>query len=278
MSDARSALEEHQYDHHAVYKRRTRSVIFAEERYEAPFDYAMHHHVLPCFTLTDACVYREQLGSKTFHHAVNTIIWRPGEISHADSMARPNGRMFSVYLKDEFMKSFADYATAPAEFSENNSYLVLLANRLRSEFNQWSTGSELIAEGLVLEMLGHAAKAGTSGHRVAPLWLDRIVDKLECEYLQDHTHQSLAREAGVHPVHLSRTFRKHHGKSIGRYIKEKRVHHAMFLIEQGHMTLAEIADASGFSDQSHFSRGFKDVVGITPGAFRRAVTPPGRTD
>ena len=77
----------------------------------------------------------------------------------------------------------------------------------------------------------------------------------------------------MHPVHLSRTFRKHLGKSIGRLIREKRVHHAMLLIEQGRMTLAEIASASGFSDQSHLSRQFKEVVGITPGAFRRDVRP-----
>ncbi|MEM8682258.1 MAG: AraC family transcriptional regulator [Pseudomonadota bacterium] len=226
--------------------------------------------------LTDNCVYREKLGSKTFHHAVNTIIWRPGEIAHADAMARANGRTFSVYLNDEFMRQFADYAKTPAEFSENNSYLVFLARRLRNEFRNWSQGSELIAEGLVLEILGHAAKADTRSRKVSPPWLDRIVEKLECEFLQDHTNEKLAREAGVHPVHLSRTFRNHQGKSIGRFIKEKRVHHAMFLIEQGRMTLAEIASASGFSDQSHFSRRFKEVVGVTPGAFRRDVRPPRR--
>ncbi len=273
MNDAKSTLETHQYDHHVVLKRRTNSAIFAEERYESPFEYAMHDHVLPCFTLTDKCVYREQLGSKTFHHAVNTIIWRPGEISHADGMASANGRMFSVYLKDELMRQFADCTKTPAEFSENNSYLVFLARQLRNEFRNWSQGSELIAEGLVLEMLGHAAKADTRVRKVAPLWLDRIVEKLECEFLQDHTNAVLAHEAGVHPVHLSRAFRKHYGKSIGKFIKEKRVHHAMLLIEHGRITLAEIASESGFSDQSHLSRGFKEVVGITPGAFRHDVRP-----
>ena len=127
MNDAKSTLEEYRYDRHVVLKRRTSTAIFAEERYERPFKYAMHEHVQPCFTLTDNCVYREQLGSRVFHHAVNTIIWRPGEISHADSMARPNGRIFSVYIKDELMRRFADHAKIPAEFSENNSYLVLLA-------------------------------------------------------------------------------------------------------------------------------------------------------
>jgi len=276
MNDAKSALEEYKYDQLVVLKRRTNSAIFVEERYERAFEYSTHEHVQAYFMLTDNCVYREQLGSKTFHHSVNTIIWRPGEISHADSMAHANGRSFSVYIKDELMKQFADYAKIPAEFSENNSYLVLLARRLRNEFRHWSQGSELIAEGLVFEMLGHAAKADGRTQKIAPLWLDRVVEKLEHEFLEDHTNEELAREAGVHPVHLSRTFRKHCGRTIGSFVKEKRVHHAMLLIEQGHMTLAEIASASGFSDQRHLSRGFKEVVGITPGAFRRDVRPPRR--
>lgn len=198
-------------------------------------------------------------------------------MSHADGMAQPDGRMFCVYLKDDLMQKFADYAKIPAEFSQNQSYLVLLAHRIRNEFRHWSHGSELIAEGLVLEMLGHAARADVRTQKVTPAWLDRIVEKLEDEFLEDHTNERLAREAGVHPVHLSRTFRKHYGQSIGGFIKEKRVRYAMLLIEQGHMTLTEIASASGFSDQSHLSRGFKEVVGITPGAFRREVRPPRRT-
>ena len=276
MNGGPSTLEEYRYDRLLVLKRRTRFAIFAEERYGRPFDYALHEHTPAYFMLTDNCVYRERLGNKTFHHSVNTVIWRPGEICHADAMAGANGRTFSVYLKDELMRQFTDYAKAPAEFSENNSYLVFLARQLRNEFRNWSPGSELIAEGLVLEMLGHAARADARSQRVAPLWLDRVVEKLEAEFLQDHSNESLAREAGVHPVHLCRTFRKHQGTSIGRFIREKRVHHAMVLIQHGRLTLAEIASESGFSDQSHLSRAFKQVLGITPGAFRRNVRPPRR--
>jgi len=276
MNDAVSALEKYEYDNVVVLKRRTNSAVLAEERYERAFEYGMHEHKQAYFMLNENSVYREQLGSKTFHHSVNTIIWRPGEIAHADGMTRANGRTFSVYVKNELMRQFADYAKTPAEFSENNSYLVFLARQLRDEFRNWSRGSELIADGLVLEMLGHTAKAYTRIETVAPPWLDRVIEKLEYEFLQDHTNVGLAREAGVHPVHLSRTFRKHCGKSIGRFIREKRVHHAMLLIEQGRMTLAEIASASGFSDQSHLTRGFKEVAGITPGAFRHDVRPPRR--
>ena len=100
----------------------------------------------------------------------------------------------------------------------------------------------------------------------------RIVEKLECEFQENHTNVGLAGEVGIHPVHLARVFRQYYGKSVGTFLREKRVHHAMQLIAQDDLSLAEIACASGFSDQSQLTRAFKEIVGITPGAFRLAVT------
>ena len=156
MSDATSTLEKYQFDNVVVLKRRTASADFAEEIYERAFDHPKHEHEQAYFMLTDHCVYKEQLGSRTFYHPPNSIVWRPPEISHSDGMARTNGRSFSVYIKDELLRKFSDYAKIPVEFSEHNSYLVFLANRLRNEFRNWAEGSELIAEGLVLEMLDSA--------------------------------------------------------------------------------------------------------------------------
>ena len=38
-------------------------------------------------------------------------------------------------------------------------------------------------------------------------------------------------------------------------------------------SLAEISLATGFADQSHFTRAFRRITGMSPGAFRRLVTP-----
>ena len=272
MGETKSRLEKYQFDNVVVWKRRTASAVFAEEVYEHAFDYPKHEHELAYFMLTDHCVYRERLGNKTSDYSPNSILWRPAGISHSDGMAQTNGRSFSVYVKDGLLKEFSDYAEIPVEFSEKNSYLVFLANQLRNEFRNWAQGSELIAEGLVLEMLGYAARKRVPSGKSPPNWMARIVEKLECEFLENHTNLGLAGEVGIHPVHLARTFRKYYGKSIGAFLREKRVHHAMQLIAQNDLSLAEIACASGFSDQSQLTRAFKEIVGITPGAFRREVT------
>ena len=133
----------------------------------------------------------------------------------------------------------------------------------------------MIAEGLVLEMLGYAARKRTPDENSPPKWIVGIVEKLEDEFLESHTNVELADEVGIHPVHLARTFRKFYGRSVGTYLREKRVHRATQLIMQEDLSLAEIAHLSGFSDQSQFTRAFKEITGITPGAFRHEVTTTG---
>lgn len=271
MNDETVKLERYQYKDHIVLKRRSASAALAEEIHERPFDYPKHEHEQSYFMLTDNRVYREKIGNRTFHYPPHTVLWRPAGISHSDGMARSNGRSFSVYIKDELLERYSDDVSIPNEFSEQNTYLVFLANRLRNEFRNWANGSDLIAEGLVLEMLGYAARNRIPADRLPPGWVVRIAEKLGDEYLERHTNLELAIDVGVHPVHLARTFRRYYGKSVGRYLKEMRVHRAMLLIQEKELTLADIANSSGFSDQSQFTKAFKEIVGITPGAFRREV-------
>ena len=272
MGDVTPTLEKYQFDNLIVLKRRTAAAVFAEERYSDAFDYPTHLHKQAYFMLPDQCTYRETLGSKTFYHSPGTVLWRPANISHSDSMAETNGRSFSVYIRDGLLEKYSDYARAPIEFAESNTYLVFLTTQLRNEFRNWAQGSEMIAEGLVLEMLGYAAKKQIPAEKRPPKWVEKIVERLEDEFQQDHNNLELANEVDIHPIHLARTFRKYYGKSIGTFLKEKRVHHAMQMIIAEDRSLAEIACSSGFSDQSQLTRAFKDIVGITPGAFRKEMT------
>jgi AraC family transcriptional regulator len=81
----------------------------------------------------------------------------------------------------------------------------------------------------------------------------------------------IARAAGVHPVYLARTFREHHGMTIGEYVRKLRIEHACRLISTTGAPLSEIALAAGFCDQSHFSRTFKRVTGSSPAEYRRLI-------
>ena len=94
--------------------------------------------------------------------------------------------------------------------------------------------------------------------------------------MQDRYHETLtlsdvAGAVGVHPVHLACTFRRHYGCSLGDAVRRRRIEFAAGRLAVTADSLADIARAAGFADQSHFSNTFKKVMGMTPSVFRRSV-------
>src|SRR2546426_2327286 len=126
-----------------------------------------------------------------------------------------------------------------------------LAWRLTRELASPDAVTPLAIEGAALEMLALAARLDNLGtaKRRPPAWLLRATDMLHSRFLDGLRATDAAGEAGVHPVHLTRVFRAHHGVSLG-----------------------DIALEAGFADQSHFTRAFKRHTGSTPDQFRRRMT------
>jgi AraC family transcriptional regulator len=72
----------------------------------------------------------------------------------------------------------------------------------------------------------------------------------------------------VHPVHLSRSFRRHFGLTLTEYVRQGRLARAMVRLSTTDDPMIEIARDVGFADQSHFTREFRRAVGDSPGGYR----------
>jgi AraC family transcriptional regulator len=81
----------------------------------------------------------------------------------------------------------------------------------------------------------------------------------------------MANAAGMSTFHFTRLFKRTMGMSPHQYLVEVRVHSAHALLSAGseRPSLAEVAAAVGFSDQSHLTRQFKRILGTTPKKARR---------
>lgn len=79
----------------------------------------------------------------------------------------------------------------------------------------------------------------------------------------------LAGLADLSPKQLERLARKTLGLSPQRLVQRLRIEHAVHLITTTDATLGEVAARCGFYDQSSFTRQFRAVLGVTPGAYRR---------
>jgi AraC family transcriptional regulator len=129
-------------------------------------------------------------------------------------------------------------------------------------------------EGLTLELIGEVCRAGMERALPhAPPWLLRVEERLRAEFIRPATLAAYARDAGVHPAHLSRAFRTCYGGSVGGMVRKLRVEFAARRLAQTAASLADIAKAAGFADQSHFTHAFRRETGITPGRYRRDTVP-----
>ena len=86
------------------------------------------------------------------------------------------------------------------------------------------------------------------------------------------TPQAVAREVGLSYENFRKRFAELSGESPGHYQKRRRLEWACAAIYQGEHTIKEIAGELGFCDVFHFSKAFKQVIGVTPSEYRRRVS------
>ena len=81
----------------------------------------------------------------------------------------------------------------------------------------------------------------------------------------------------MHPVHLAQTFRKFYRCTIGDYVRSLRIEFACRQLAATNMPLSQIALLAGFADQSHFTRTFKETLGVPPSRYRELASGRGDT-
>lgn len=80
--------------------------------------------------------------------------------------------------------------------------------------------------------------------------------------------EEIAQSVFMNPSSLSRKFKNESGKTLSRFIAEKRVEEACRLLENTERSLADISEYLCFSSQSHFQNTFKEITGSTPAVYR----------
>ena len=144
-----------------------------------------------------------------------------------------------------------------------------LVVRIYNEFHEIDAASRLAIEGLSLEVMAEALRQQSrSPERLAPKWLEQARALLHDQISERHSIRQIAGSVGVHPVHLVREFRKHYRLTVGEYLRRLRVEFACRKLTDTDTPLIDIALAAGFSQQSHFTKTFKKLTGVTPNQYR----------
>lgn len=101
--------------------------------------------------------------------------------------------------------------------------------------------------------------------QAAMQFIDRNYDK---EYINV---EELAKMCGITPTHFTRVFKGIYMTTPVKYINKLRIDRAIELLEHTTLTVNEIAEQTGFSDTSYFSKMFKKLLGKSPLHYRQEM-------
>lgn len=101
----------------------------------------------------------------------------------------------------------------------------------------------------------------------------RVRDRMDRDYAQPLDVESLARAVHLSAGHLSRQFRLAYGESPYAYLMTRRIERAMTLLRTTEMPVIEVCLAVGCTSLGTFSTRFRELVGVSPGAYRDRGAP-----
>jgi AraC-like DNA-binding protein len=98
--------------------------------------------------------------------------------------------------------------------------------------------------------------------------LERIVDEIEYQLEEPINIVMLAKKIGISQNYLALMFRKKYGVTIQRYILNRRIENAKFMLEATDMQIKEIGTAAGFPNPQYFNKRFREITGVSPSEYR----------
>lgn len=247
----------------------TLSVVRHARERELP----LHQHEQPYFCLLVEGQYNETYAGETIAYDPFSIALHPASYSHSDTIASIGATFFTIELGTEWherLRDLVDLHSVEVRLSPDD--VSRAGVRTLREMLQAEEPNELVVESLLYEMLSAFAQPVHDTHGG---WLDAAKSYIDENLTVECSMAQIASAAGVHPVSLARAFKVREGQTVGEYVNRTRVARACQALRNPAVRIAQIAADLGYVDQSHLTRVFKNVTGMTPGVFRDVVLQSG---
>ena len=195
---------------------------------------------------------------------------------------RPEGELefVSVHIGAERVRKLAkadggDESHVSFRFAFHDAFIGSCVQALREEMEapreHGSLYVDSVTDALTIHLLRSSAPHAISGRgreSLSPRALSRVCERIEESLEHGLSLADLAGEAGTSRFHFARAFRSATGVPPHRYMTLRRIERAKELLVQTDLPLVDVALASGFGSQSHFTLRFRETVGLTPRRFR----------
>lgn len=254
-----------------IRKHESNGLLISESRYGARLKQPRHNHELASFSFVLTGSYVENYERRAQERQPSAIIFHPPQESHSVDFKDETVQILNVQFNFKRLEDIREYTSILDSPSMCRTETISwLGNKIHQEFCRMDAMSLLAIEGLILEILVESTRDKMNQSEIkAPRWLEQAKDFLHAYFPGPITLEDIAQTAGVHPVHLTRVFRRTYGCTIGEYLRRLRVEFACRQISKTDSSFSEIAHAAGFSDQSHLNKTFKNIYGFTPSEYRK---------
>lgn len=222
-----------------------------------------HQAATLCFVIDG--LFEEKFDNRVLVGSTGVLIYRPANYAHSDRFLGNRTVTFSLDLSPEE----AEYGPSRPSVVSSRKTSKLLSHLYRLSL-QPDQFAGLAVDSVLLAIQDELALVRDESQLRPPGWLRRIHKLLDAGDAGIPTLDELAAAANVHPMHLTRAFRKFYGCSVGEYQREVRIDRCCSLLKTTSLSIGEIAMVTGFCDQAHFTRAFRSKQGCTPRQYRES--------
>ncbi len=220
-----------------------------------------HSHDEAHFVLVLAGGYMSSANDAPLVSDTPVLIYNPPGTTHQDRFYGGRGRFLAIS---------GGTGSEAAALCLRDPYAYRLAHDIA---HQIDTATPFRLEACTLQLHGLVLPLSSDEPRKAdypPCWLGRAVEMIFTSDDPDISVAKVASDAGVHPVHLARVFKRFLGCSPGEYLRGHRLERAAAMLGKGVASLADVAQSAGFVDQAHLARNFRSRLDTTPTQWRKS--------
>lgn len=223
-----------------------------------------HHHPEARIVLSLSSGFGSRYMRETVEVADSAALFRPLGEDHEDRYPVPTATLALLLPVDNPVSAIK------RPFVQHDPAFAGLAAELRREMHAPDTASALVMEGLALLVTSKVLHARPLAERGAPRWIAAVRERVAAEYAAPPSLADLGTMVGRDAAYVAATFKRVYGGSVGAYLRQQRLWEARRQLDvKPESSLTEVALACGYADQSHFTRHFKRLFGLTPGEYRR---------
>jgi AraC-like DNA-binding protein len=225
-----------------------------------------HEHRSASLTIIRNGMITDRAGDAVEMLRSGDVLFLPAGTMHENTVAEPGSHGVVIELAEGFASLFLPDRRGSIRLS--NLELRGTPLELIAQLSTADAVAPLLIRALITEILARTVRAAAG--EPPPAWLLRVIEEIDAHYAGGVSLAQAASSAGVSPVRTRHALRRWYGRTFAEMLRERRISAALALLESG-VSLGRIAIECGFYDQSHFTRAFEAVRGISPHKYRSCL-------